>query len=150
MGKSTVAKYLSSRGEFVVDTDVLARQLVEPGNPALQEMRRRIAEGQLGEIYQIVTRRQGGFDFGQLDVSVAEHHQQVVDQVACFVDQMSPSGVARFTVVISGTMKPCESPATNHRPSTTCQGGARLVSISGTHELTASGTISCTWRSRAM
>jgi dephospho-CoA kinase len=39
MGKSTVADYLSRRGEFVIDTDQLARDLVEPGKPALDEIR---------------------------------------------------------------------------------------------------------------
>jgi dephospho-CoA kinase len=39
MGKSTVAEYLVRRGEKVVDTDMLARQLVEPGQPALEEIR---------------------------------------------------------------------------------------------------------------
>jgi dephospho-CoA kinase len=38
MGKSTVAEYLSRKGESVVDTDVLARELVAPGQPALTEI----------------------------------------------------------------------------------------------------------------
>lgn len=45
---------------------------IERYNPALQEMRRRIAEGQLGEIYQIVTRRQGGFPARIADVGVVK------------------------------------------------------------------------------
>ncbi len=40
MGKSTVAEYLSRSGEWVVDTDVLARELVAPGQPALDEIAR--------------------------------------------------------------------------------------------------------------
>jgi dephospho-CoA kinase len=39
MGKSTAATFLSQRGVTVVDTDVLARQVVEPGQPALDEIR---------------------------------------------------------------------------------------------------------------
>lgn len=41
MGKSTVAQLLQQRGVAVADTDVLARKVVEPGQPALaaiQEM----------------------------------------------------------------------------------------------------------------
>ena len=38
MGKSTAASLLSQRGVTVVDTDLLARQLVEPGQPALAEI----------------------------------------------------------------------------------------------------------------
>ena len=39
MGKSTAATLLAERGVTIVDTDVLARQLVEPGQPALDEIR---------------------------------------------------------------------------------------------------------------
>src|SRR5699024_6295213 len=45
---------------------------VERYNPALQAMRKRIAEGQLGEIYQISTRRQGAFPDRIRDVGVVK------------------------------------------------------------------------------
>jgi dephospho-CoA kinase len=38
MGKSTAAEFLRARGAQVVDTDELARQLVQPGQPALAEI----------------------------------------------------------------------------------------------------------------
>jgi dephospho-CoA kinase len=38
MGKSTAAEYLRTRGAFVADTDELARDLVQPGQPALAEI----------------------------------------------------------------------------------------------------------------
>jgi len=38
MGKTTVAQFLAGRGVRVVDTDVLAHQLVQPGKPALSEI----------------------------------------------------------------------------------------------------------------
>jgi len=38
MGKSTSAKMLRERGVAVVDTDELARKVVEPGQPALAEV----------------------------------------------------------------------------------------------------------------
>jgi dephospho-CoA kinase len=37
-GKTTVAKLLAGRGAAVVDADLLARQVVEPGQPALAEL----------------------------------------------------------------------------------------------------------------
>jgi dephospho-CoA kinase len=40
MGKSAAESFLRQRGVPVVDTDVLARQIVEPGQPALDEIRR--------------------------------------------------------------------------------------------------------------
>jgi dephospho-CoA kinase len=39
MGKSTAAEFLRRRGAQVVDADELARQLVQPGQPALNEIR---------------------------------------------------------------------------------------------------------------
>jgi dephospho-CoA kinase len=53
MGKSTVAEYLIRSGEKVIDSDLLARRMVEPGQPALEEIRRAFgdavisSEGQL-------------------------------------------------------------------------------------------------------
>jgi dephospho-CoA kinase len=38
MGKSTAAGFLRSRGAQIVDADELARQLVQPGQPALAEI----------------------------------------------------------------------------------------------------------------
>jgi dephospho-CoA kinase len=38
MGKSTAAQFLRNRGVPVADADELARQLVEPGQPALNEI----------------------------------------------------------------------------------------------------------------
>jgi dephospho-CoA kinase len=45
MGKSTAAQLLGSRGAAVVDTDDLARQVVEPGQPALAEVREAFGPG---------------------------------------------------------------------------------------------------------
>ena len=53
MGKSTAGQLLRQRGLEVADTDILARQLTEPGQPALQEIAQRFgaavlsADGQL-------------------------------------------------------------------------------------------------------
>jgi predicted dehydrogenase len=45
---------------------------IERFNPALQELRGRIAAGDLGEVYQIATRRQGPFPARIADVGVAK------------------------------------------------------------------------------
>jgi len=39
MGKSTCARLLAERGIPVIDTDILAHQLVEPGQPALEQIK---------------------------------------------------------------------------------------------------------------
>jgi dephospho-CoA kinase len=40
MGKSTAAQFLVQRGVSLVDTDILAREVVSPGQPALKEIQR--------------------------------------------------------------------------------------------------------------
>jgi predicted dehydrogenase len=45
---------------------------IERYNPALQEARRRLADGALGEVYQIATRRQGPFPARIADVGVVK------------------------------------------------------------------------------
>ncbi len=45
MGKSTAAQFLRQHGAQVVDTDELARQLVEPGQPALMEIQAVFGKG---------------------------------------------------------------------------------------------------------
>lgn len=49
MGKSTVAGLLARRGLPVVDSDQLARELVEPGQPALEGIRARFGAEMLDE-----------------------------------------------------------------------------------------------------
>lgn len=48
MGKSMSARLLAERGLPVVDTDVLARELVEPGQPALREIGEAFGAGMIG------------------------------------------------------------------------------------------------------
>lgn len=64
-------------GQRMVDAFANARLVgavghIERFNPALQELRRRIANGDAGEVYQIATRRQGPFPSRIADVGVAK------------------------------------------------------------------------------
>src|SRR5262245_2370756 len=45
MGKSAAAQILTERGIPVVDTDSLARKVVEPGQPALKEITQAFGDG---------------------------------------------------------------------------------------------------------
>ena len=47
MGKSTAGQLLAQRGVEVADTDLIARQLVEPGQPALGEILQRFGQSLL-------------------------------------------------------------------------------------------------------
>lgn len=44
-GKSTVADALAERGAVLIDADLLAREVVEPGTPGLAAVRQRFGEG---------------------------------------------------------------------------------------------------------
>ena len=46
-GKSTVAELLRERGATIVDADAIAREVVEPGQPALQEIVAEFGRGML-------------------------------------------------------------------------------------------------------
>jgi dephospho-CoA kinase len=48
MGKSTTASFLEGLGVPVIDTDLLARQIVEPGQPALAEVQRAFGDSVVG------------------------------------------------------------------------------------------------------
>ncbi len=48
-GKSTVADLFLGLGAGVIDTDVIAREMVQPGEPALEEIQRRFGDEVLDE-----------------------------------------------------------------------------------------------------
>ena len=53
MGKSTCARLLRARGIAVLDTDELARDLVQPGEPSLVEIQRTFGPGLVGSDGQL-------------------------------------------------------------------------------------------------
>jgi dephospho-CoA kinase len=63
MGKSTSAQLLQSRGAVVVDTDELARQIVEPGQPALAEVREAFGQDIVGPDGQLQRGKLAGIVF---------------------------------------------------------------------------------------
>lgn len=62
-GKSTVARMLAARGAAVVDADRLARQVVEPGQPALAELVARFGSQILTPDGQLDRKRLGAIAF---------------------------------------------------------------------------------------
>ena len=63
-GKSTVAKLLVERGATVIDADALARQVVEPGQPALAELVARFGAAILTPEGQLDRKRLGAMTLG--------------------------------------------------------------------------------------
>ena len=86
-GKSTVARLLSERGATIIDADVLARRVVEPGMPAFDEIVRRWG--------QEVVAPDGSLDRDALRRLVFSHHQQLEElntivhpEVAAYRDRL--------------------------------------------------------------
>ena len=53
MGKSTAARFLREHGAQIADTDELARQLVQPGRPALAEIQKVFGRGMISSDGQL-------------------------------------------------------------------------------------------------
>jgi dephospho-CoA kinase len=62
-GKSTVARLLADRGAIVIDADQLARQVVEPGQPALAELVARFGAAILASDGQLDRKRLAAIAF---------------------------------------------------------------------------------------
>lgn len=62
-GKSTVARLLKERGAAIVDADQIARQVVEPGQPALAELIARFGSGILAPDGTLDRKRLGALAF---------------------------------------------------------------------------------------
>jgi len=75
---------------------------IERFNPALQEMRKRIASGELGEVYQVATRRQGPFPSRIADVGVAKDLGSHDVDLTAWVAQSHYRSISAQTVHKSG------------------------------------------------
>lgn len=75
---------------------------IERYNPALQSMRQRIEAGQLGEIYQITTRRQGAFPARIADVGVVKDLATHDLDLTAFVAQSEFTQVSAVSTGKSG------------------------------------------------
>jgi predicted dehydrogenase len=75
---------------------------IERFNPALQELRRRLAAGELGAVYQIQTRRQGPFPSRISDVGVAKDLASHDVDLTAWVAQSDYAAVFAQTTFKSG------------------------------------------------
>jgi len=103
MGKSTVAEYFVTLGELVIDTDVLAREIVTPGQPALDEIRREFGDGVFqpnGELDRAGLARVVFADESRRRVLEAILHPRIRSAWRGQVEVWSQQGVRRATIVI--------------------------------------------------
>ena len=92
MGKSTSALLLQQRLIPVVDTDTLARQVVEPGQPALREIQEAFGPGVIGA--DGCLKRQ---ELAQLVFSDADRRKQLEAIVHPRIRELWQSQVALWT-----------------------------------------------------
>ncbi len=75
---------------------------IERYNPALQDLRRRLEEGELGDLYQIATRRQGPFPARIADVGVVKDLGTHDIDLTAWLAQSPYTSVAARTTTRSG------------------------------------------------
>lgn len=143
---------------------------IERYNPALQSLRARLAEGELGDVYQVVTRRQGPFPARIADVGVVKDLATHDIDLTAWVTQSPFVSVAAQTAVKSGREhedlvaivgKLADGTVTSHLVNWLSPMKERVTIVTGergafvadtlTADLTfyANGTVKTTWESLA-
>ncbi|MDP9221720.1 MAG: dephospho-CoA kinase [Actinomycetota bacterium] len=95
-GKSTVARRLATLGALVIDSDVLAREVVEPGTPGLAAIRVAFGPDVIkrdGSLDRPALGRIVFADRGRLDELNAIVHPLVRERAAAIMHEAGPSAV---------------------------------------------------------
>jgi len=143
---------------------------IERYNPALQHLRERLAQGELGDVYQVVTRRQGPFPARIADVGVVKDLATHDIDLTAWVTQSAFVSVAAQTSLQSGRQhedmvavvgKLADGTVTSHLVNWLSPFKERVTVVTGergafvadtlTADLTffANGTVPTTWESIA-
>ncbi len=143
---------------------------IERYNPALQSLRARLAAGELGDVYQVITRRQGPFPARIADVGVVKDLATHDIDLTAWVTQSPFVSVAAQTAVKSGREhedlvaivgKLADGTVTSHLVNWLSPMKERVTIVTGergafvadtlTADLTfyANGTVKTTWESLA-
>ena len=156
----TVAAAVQLRDRFEAAGLVGCVGHIERYNPALQQLKHRLQEGQAGDIFQIATRRIGPFPARIKDVGVvkdlATHDLDLTAWVAgspyAFVSARTASKTGREhedLVAVTGQLE--DGTITNHLVNWLSPVKERLVMVTGTHGAFLADTISgdLTWFANA-
>ncbi len=95
-GKSTVASMLAAKGAVVIDADQIARDIVEPGSPALDELVAAFGGG--------ILRTDGTLDRGELARLAFTDSQHTKDLNAIMHPRISAESSARIAAAPAGSV----------------------------------------------
>ncbi len=100
-GKSTVARLLAERGAIVVDADQVAREIVEPGEPALVEIEDRFGPEVMGEDGTLDRAAMAAIVFAAPPARPRGHHPPapIAERIASAQADEAADGRSRIVVV---------------------------------------------------
>lgn len=100
-GKSTVARRLADRGAVIIDADALAREVVAPGTPGLQQIRDRFGDTVIGADGALDRREMATIVFGderaRADLEKITH-PLVASRCADLLDAAGPESIVVYDV----------------------------------------------------
>ena len=103
MGKSAAAAFFRDRHLPVIDTDLIARELVEPGQPALEEVRLAFGDQVIGTDGRLLRRDLARLVFADTDARLRLEsilHPRILQAWQTRVEEWRRDGVAIGAVVI--------------------------------------------------
>ena len=112
-GKTTVSDIVRSKGIEVIDTDKVARKIVEPGKPALDEIRRSFGEEYINENGGLDRKKTAGLVFSdpnKLKELNRITHKYITQYVNEYIDNYRGNiiGIDGAVLIESGIGKMCD------------------------------------------
>lgn len=112
-GKTTVSDIVRSKGIEVIDTDMVARKIVEPGKPALDEIRRSFGEEYINENGGLDRKKTAGLVFSdpnKLKELNRITHKYITRYVNEYIDNYRGNiiGIDGAVLIESGIGKMCD------------------------------------------
>ena len=106
-GKGFVSEMLRKRNAYVMDTDLIAHEIILKGRPAYDELVEYFGEGIIGEDGEIVRRRLGDIVFTdreKLKFLNACTHKYIRMEIMKIIDEISPQTDKYVAIVLDAPM----------------------------------------------
>jgi dephospho-CoA kinase len=126
-GKSTVARLLEARGAWIVDADLVARSVVEPGTPALAALVERFGDGILAP--------DGTLDRPALGAIAFADEQSRKDLEGITHPAINTEFLARMQAAPEGSIVVCDVPLLAESPAAQARGYPVVIVVEAPREL---------------